>query len=46
MLTEFEDSDLVFEAIKAGASGYLLKDRISIRELSVAIGAWATWLMV
>src|SRR5437016_2465210 len=37
ILTEYEDSDLVFEALTAGASGYLLKDRISFRELSVAI---------
>ena len=37
MLTEHEDSDLVFEALKAGANGYLIKDRISLRELSTAI---------
>ena len=37
ILTEYEDSDLVFEALKAGASGYLLKDRTSVRELSTAI---------
>jgi len=37
MLTEYEGSDLVFEALKAGASGYLLKGRISAREISVAI---------
>jgi len=37
MLTEYDDSDLVFEALKAGASGYLLKDRTSVRELSTAI---------
>ena len=37
VLTEHEDSDLVFEALKAGASGYLLKDRTSVRELSNAI---------
>src|SRR6266542_1577940 len=38
VLTEHEDSGLVFEALKAGASGYLLKDRISVRELSAALG--------
>ena len=37
ILTEYEDSDLVFEALKAGASGYLLKDCTSVRELSTAI---------
>ncbi len=37
MLTEHEDSDLVFEALQAGASGYLSKDRISPRELVIAI---------
>jgi len=37
VLTEHEDSDLVFEALKAGANGYLIKDRISLRELSTAI---------
>ena len=37
ILTEYEDSDLVFQAFKAGASGYLLKDRISVKELSAAI---------
>ena len=37
MLTEYEDNKLVFEALKAGASGYLLKDRISMRELANAI---------
>jgi len=37
MLTEHEDSDLVFEALQAGASGYLSKDRISPRELATAI---------
>ena len=37
MLTGHEDNDLVFEVLKAGASGYLLKDRISVRELSTAI---------
>src|SRR6266542_4891477 len=37
VLTEHEDSDLVFEALKAGASGYLLKDRTSVRELSTSI---------
>jgi DNA-binding NarL/FixJ family response regulator len=37
MLTEYEDNHLVFEALKAGASGYVLKDRISVRQLSVQI---------
>lgn len=37
ILTEHEDSTLVFEALKAGASGYLIKDRISVREISTAI---------
>ena len=37
MLTEHEDSDLVFEALQAGASGYLSKDRISPREWVIAI---------
>jgi len=37
MLTGHEDTNLVFEAIKSGASGYLLKDRISVGELSAAI---------
>jgi len=37
MLTEHEDSALVFEALQAGASGYLSKDRISPRELVIAI---------
>ena len=37
MLTQYEDSELVFESLKAGASGYLSKDRVSIRELAVAI---------
>src|SRR2546421_5501428 len=37
MLTEYEDNKLVFEALKAGASGYLLKDRISVRDLAIAI---------
>ena len=37
MLTEHEDSALVFEALQAGASGYLSKDRISPRELATAI---------
>ena len=37
ILSEYEDSDLVFQAFKAGASGYLLKDRISVKELSAAI---------
>jgi DNA-binding NarL/FixJ family response regulator len=37
MLTDHEDSDLVFESLQAGASGYLSKDRISVRELAVAI---------
>ena len=37
MLTQYEDSELVFESLKAGASGYLSKDRISVRELAVAI---------
>ncbi len=37
MLTEHEDSDLVFEALQAGASGYLSKDRISPTELATAI---------
>jgi len=35
VLSEYEENDLVFEAFKAGASGYLLKNRIS--ELAVAI---------
>src|SRR6266511_1094118 len=35
MLTEYEDSELVFESLKAGASGSLLKNRVS--ELAVAI---------
>ena len=34
MLTEYENSELVFEALKVGASGYLLKDGISASELS------------
>src|SRR5688572_16119925 len=37
ILTQHEDSDLVFDALKSGASGYLLKDRISVKELSIAI---------
>jgi DNA-binding NarL/FixJ family response regulator len=37
MLTGREDTNLVFESIKSGASGYLLKDRISVGELSAAI---------
>src|SRR6266498_1059152 len=37
ILTEHEDSDLVFESLQAGASGYLSKDRISPRELVIAI---------
>jgi len=37
ILTDYEDSDLIFQAFKAGASGYLLKDRISVKELSAAI---------
>ena len=37
MLTQHDDDELVFESLKAGASGYLLKDRISVKEVSVAI---------
>lgn len=37
ILTEHDDSDLVFEALKAGASGYLLKDKISTGDISMAI---------
>ena len=37
MLTQHDDDALVFESLKAGASGYLLKDRISVKEVSVAI---------
>jgi DNA-binding NarL/FixJ family response regulator len=37
MLTGNEDSQLIFEALKAGANGYLSKDHISGKELSVAI---------
>lgn len=37
ILTDYEDTEMVFEALKAGANGYLLKDRISFPELSVAI---------
>ncbi len=37
MLTEHADGELVFEALQAGANGYLLKDRISPRELAQAI---------
>jgi len=41
VLTEHEDSDLVFESFKAGARGYLLKDHISLPELSSTIKAVA-----
>ena len=37
MLTGREDTDLVFDAIKSGASGYLAKGQISGGKLSVAI---------
>jgi len=37
MLTQHDEDELVFESLKAGASGYLLKDRISVKEVSVAI---------
>jgi DNA-binding NarL/FixJ family response regulator len=37
MLTDYADSELVFEALKAGASGYLLKDQVSVRELAASI---------
>src|SRR6266478_4251277 len=37
MLTEYEDSELVFGALKAGADGYLLKDRNSTKEILGAI---------
>ena len=42
MVTGHEDNSLVFEALKAGASGYLLKDRISVRELTTAINSVAS----
>src|SRR2546422_4476243 len=42
MLTGHEDNSLVFEALKAGASGYLPKDRISVRELTTAINSVAS----
>ena len=37
MLTQVEESEMVFESLKAGASGYLSKDRISVKELADAI---------
>ena len=37
ILTEYEDSDLVFEALKAGARGYLLKDKVLLKDLWVMI---------
>lgn len=37
MLTQYPDDALVFESLKAGASGYLLKDHISVNEVSAAI---------
>jgi DNA-binding NarL/FixJ family response regulator len=37
MLTEYEDGNLIFEALKAGAEGYLLKRHASARELLAAI---------
>jgi len=37
MLTGWEESELVLHALQAGASGYLLKDKISPAELWVTI---------
>jgi DNA-binding NarL/FixJ family response regulator len=37
ILTEHADSNYVFEALKAGANGYLLKDHIFVRDVSTAI---------
>jgi DNA-binding NarL/FixJ family response regulator len=37
VLTEHEDSPLVFDALKAGARGYLLKDCTSLNELAGSI---------
>ena len=37
MLSACEDDELVFEALKAGASGYVLKGQIVWRELPLAI---------
>ncbi len=37
MLTQYEGGELVFESLKAGASGYLSKDRIFVKELSACI---------
>jgi len=37
MLTEHEDSNLIFQALRAGAQGYLLKRHASARQLEAAI---------
>ena len=37
MLTEYEDGNLIFEVLQAGAEGYLLKRHASPRELQAAI---------
>jgi len=37
ILTEHADSKYVFDALKAGANGYLLKDHIFVRDVSNAI---------
>src|SRR5262245_45007814 len=37
VLTQHDDSKYVFDALKAGANGYLLKDQISVKDVAQAI---------